>query len=186
MRPKLTLFLLLAITVVAARIDAAEPPANSTAALAPFLNDETVMAVRFDLTQMNVAQAARQWLEPFAGGGMERQVLMVVEREFEKWSDQLKSDGLTHFYLVSTTAYLPDPQVLNRYRDLIPVAILEHTTFAVVPGTGTSKSMICIGHCRRTAEKRGRKAARTFSPIVARFTGRPSSAWAPYSTSWPP
>jgi len=92
-------------------------PADDKAALAPFINEATLLIERYDLSRIDIA-ATHQWLLQAAHNDKTNPRQAQYIRYLEKGSDvprlmelmnQLKAAGATRVYVVATAAILADP-----------------------------------------------------------------------------
>jgi hypothetical protein len=102
--------------------------------IAPFINDETVLVAKYDLERLDVDTVVKQWLEPFAMTDEERNILKAVVEQFDGWSQQLKADGISQFYVVSSIEYFPSPERMRGWNQDLFARLLANTTFVVIPG----------------------------------------------------
>ena len=108
--------------------------ADELAALAPFVNDQTIAVMRVDLKQFDFPAVIKQWLEPMCTTDLERTILDVVVRQLQQWTQRIKADDLDHFYVVATLAYLPDPAKPTQFGDDWRAGFVSYSLFVVVPG----------------------------------------------------
>jgi len=116
----------------------ADPAPGTLTALAPFVDDQTVMIARFDLAQFDIPLTVKQWLTPFATTDEQRNILTAVVEQFDGWSKRLKADGLNKIYVVTTIGQLPNLlRIHARSQDTV-ARLIANSTFAVVPGAGSA------------------------------------------------
>jgi len=104
------------------------------AAIKPFINDQTIAVAEFDLAHMDVATATKQWLQPLAITEAQRDILSVVVDQFQHWTERLKAEGVTRFYVVTTAEHMPTFDVMHRWQYEFVAGLISHSTYAVVPG----------------------------------------------------
>jgi hypothetical protein len=144
---------LFALTLVASAAVCQAQQTNGLGDLAPFVNDQTVAVGRINLGQLDIAAACKQWLEPLAVADDEQKILHVVVEEFDGWSRRLKADGVTHFYVVASIQFIPNPELLRRGPGFA-VGAIANTIFAVVPGA----SPTTIDEFHRLLQTKGKEA----------------------------
>src|SRR4029079_11011558 len=104
--------LLMMPSVILGQAQQIDPPAT----LAPFVNGQTIAVAEFDLSRLDIASASKQWLQPIAITEAQRNILSVVVDQFQHWTERLRSEGVTRFYVVTTTEYMPTFDVMHRWR----------------------------------------------------------------------
>ena len=117
---------------------AADSSAESLAAVAPFINDQTVTIFRIDLAQLDVDSVVQQWLKPFAMTDDEQNILTAVVEQFDGWSRRLKAESISRFYIVVSIGYLPNPELDGRRNTDLFTRLLANSTFAIIPGASSS------------------------------------------------
>ena len=111
---------------------------GTLAAIAPFIDDETVLIAKYDLAQLDIDLVVKQWLKPVAMTGEEQNILTAVVDQFDGWSRRLKTEGITKFYIVGSIAYLPSPEQIDQRNPDLIAKLLANCTFAVIPGASTN------------------------------------------------
>jgi hypothetical protein len=131
---RLCLSLLCALIVMPSVLVGQTPQSDPLAALKTFIDDQTIAVTEFDLAHLDVTAATKLWLEPIAITEAQRDILSVVVDQFQHWAERLRSEGVTRFYIVTTTEYMPTFDVMHRWRYEFVAGLISHSTYAVVPG----------------------------------------------------
>ncbi len=119
-----------------------DKPAEGFAAVAPFVNDQTVAVVSIDLSQIDLPALEKQLIDPLRQSDAQRIAASVLSDKLSRFSQKLQEEGVRYVYLIGSLQFLP----LNTARQentRRPYGTLDQCMFMVVPGMqGTSRALL--------------------------------------------
>lgn len=130
---KFILILAAACVAATARPSSAADSAALPESVAEFVNGQTVLVARFDFAEFDISATVQQWLKPIATTTEEQNILSAVVEQFDGWCRQLKAEGISEIYVISSIGDLPDVEQRDWKFDIFS-HFLVNTTIAVIPG----------------------------------------------------
>ena len=122
MRRILYPFLICGLLGVAFTARAQEKHADDFAAVAPFIDDQTLAVVRVDLAKLDLAALQKQIVEPQLYTDPERAAVAAEFDKFRLVADQLRGSG-GKVYLVVSLAPMPGIQNANSMGLSVPTCL---------------------------------------------------------------
>jgi prepilin-type processing-associated H-X9-DG protein len=112
------------------------------AAVAPFVNDQTVAVVSIDLSRIDLPALEKQIIDPLCHSDAQRITASVMSDKLSRISQDLREEGVRYVYLIGSLQFLPlNPARQENTRR--PYGPLDQCMFIVVPGMqGTSHAQM--------------------------------------------